>query len=105
MVEIRRRSRRVKELEGEIGDLVEARAPGLLELEGCGPLTAARLIAETAGAARFASDARRCHAPAREFLARKQAEGKSRREALRCPRTRSTLRGTCRAADHRDGLT
>jgi transposase len=126
VVEIRRRSRRVTELEREIAALVEARAPELLGLEGCGPLTAARLIAETAGAGRLSSDAKfarlagvapipassgdrsrhrldrggnrrlncalhriavtqgRCHVPAREFLARKQAEGKSRREALRC---------------------
>jgi transposase len=126
VTEIRRRTRRVTELGREIAALVEARAPGLLGMEGCGPLTAARLIAETGGAARFSSDAKfarlagvapipassgnrtrhrldrggnrrlncalhriavtqgRCHAPAREFLARKQAEGKSRREALRC---------------------
>lgn len=126
LTEIRRRSRRVKELEREIGALVRAQAPELLELEGCGALTAAKLIAETAGAERLASDAKfarlagvapipassgtrvrhrldrggnrqlncalhriavtqgRCHAPAREFLARKQAEGKSRIEALRC---------------------
>jgi transposase len=126
VVEIRRRTRRAAGLGREIAALVEARAPGLLELEGCGALTAARLIAETAGAARLASDAKfarlagvapipassgqrtrhrldrggnrrlncalhriavtqgRCHAPAREFLARKQAEGKSRMEALRC---------------------
>ena len=126
VVEIRRRTRRVVGLGREIGALVEARAPGLLELEGCGPLTAAKLIAETAGAGRLASDSKfarlagvapipassgsrvrhrldrggnrqlncalhriavtqgRCHAPAREFLARKQAEGKSRIEALRC---------------------
>jgi transposase len=124
--EIRRRTRRIKELDREIAALVEEQAPALLELEGCGPLTAARLIAETAGAGRFTSDAKfarlagvapipassgdrtrhrldrggnrrlncalhriavtqgRCHAPARDFLARKQAEGKSRREALRC---------------------
>jgi len=126
VVEIRRRTRRVTELGREIAALVEARAPELLGMEGCGPLTAARLIAETGGAARFSSDAKfarlagvapipassgnrtrhrldrggnrrlncalhriavtqgRCHAPAQEFLARKQAEGKSRREALRC---------------------
>jgi transposase len=126
VVEIRRRTRRIKELGREIAALVEARAPGLLALEGCGPLTAARLIAETAGAGRLASDSKfarlagvapipassgdhtrhrldrggnrrlncalhriavtqgRHHPPAREFLARKQAEGKSRREALRC---------------------
>jgi transposase len=124
--EIRRRTRRVRELEGEIGALVKDIAPELLELEGCGPLTAAKLIAETAGAERLGSDAKfarlagvapipassgkrirhrldrggnrqlncalhriavsqgRVHPPAREFLAKKQAEGKSRMEALRC---------------------
>jgi transposase len=126
VVEIRRRSRRAAALEAEITALVDRQAPALLELEGCGALTAAKLIAETAGAARFASDAKfarlagvapipassgrrtrqrldrggnrqlncalhriavcqgRVHPPAQEFLERKQAEGKSRREALRC---------------------
>ena len=124
--EIRRRTRRTAELEREIGALVKAQAPELLDLEGCGALTAAKLIAETAGAERLGSDAKfarlagvapipassgnrvrhrldrggnrqlncalhriavtqgRIHPPAREFLARKQAEGKSRMEALRC---------------------
>ena len=124
--EIRRRSRRAKELERELGALVKAQAPELLGLEGCGALTAAKLIAETAGAKRLCSDAKfarlagvapipassgnrvrhrldrggnrqlncalhriavtqgRIHPPAREFLAKKQAEGKSRIEALRC---------------------
>jgi len=123
---IRERSKRASELEREIGAMVRAQAPQLLELPGCGALTAAKLIAETAGAARFASDAKlarlagiapipassgnrtrlrldrggnrqlncavhriavtqsRIHAPARECLARKRAEGKSNREALRC---------------------
>jgi transposase len=123
---VRERSRRATELEREIGALARAQAPQLLELPGCGPLTAAKLVAETAGVERFASDAKlarlagvapipassgrrdrhrldrggnrqlncalhriavtqgRTHAPAREFLARKQAEGKSRMEALRC---------------------
>lgn len=123
---IRERSKRAKELEREIGTMVRAQAPQLLELPGCGALTAAKLIAETAGAARFASDAKlarlagiapipassgnrtrlrldrggnrrlncavhriavtqsRIHAPAKEFLARKRAEGKTNREALRC---------------------
>ena len=126
VVEIRRRTRRAVQLEAEIAVLVEAQAPALLELEGCGVLIAARLVAETAGAGRFESDAKfarlagvapipassgkrtrhrldrggnrrlncalhriavcqgRVHPPAREFLERKQAEGKSRREALRC---------------------
>ena len=124
--EIRRRARRAAELEREIAARVKEQAPALLELEGCGVLTAAKLVAETAGAARLASDAKfarlagvapvpassgkrvryrldrggnrqlncalhriavcqgRVYPPAREFLARKQAEGKSRREALRC---------------------
>lgn len=124
--EIRRRTRRTAELEREIAILVKARAPQLLTLEGCGALTAAKLLAETAGAERFSSDAKlarlagvapipassgnrtrhrldrggnrqlncalhriavtqgRVHPPARAYLARKQAEGKSRREALRC---------------------
>jgi transposase len=124
--EIRRRTRRAAELEREIGALVKAQAPELLGLQGCGALTAAKLIAETAGAERLASDAKfarlagvapipassgkrvrhrldrggnrqlncalhriavtqgRIHPPAREFLSKKQAEGKSRMEALRC---------------------
>lgn len=123
---IRDRTRRASELEREIGAMVRAQAPRLLELPGCGSLTAAKLIAETAGASRFASDAKlarlagiapipassgnrtrlrldrggnrqlncavhriavtqsRVHVPAKEFLARKRAEGKSTREALRC---------------------
>jgi transposase len=126
LLEIRRRTRRAAELEREIGALVKAQAPELLDLKGCGPLTAAKLIAETAGAGRLSSDSKfarlagvapipassgmrtrhrldrggnrqlncalhriavtqgRWHAPAREYLAKKQAEGKSRIEALRC---------------------
>ncbi len=116
----------MKELERELEGLVSDQAPQLLELEGCGTMTAAKLIAETAGARRLSSDAKfarlagvapipassgkrtrhrldrggnrqlNCalhriaviqgqkHEPARAFLAKKQAEGKSRREALRC---------------------
>jgi transposase len=123
---IRERTRRIRALELEITELVATEAPELLRLPGCGALTAAKLVAETAGVERFASDAKlariagvapipassgnrqrhrldrggnrqlncalhriavtqgRVHPPAREFLARKQAEGKSRIEALRC---------------------
>jgi len=123
---IRDRTKRAAELEREIARMARAQAPQLLELPGCGPLTAAKLLAETAGVARFASDAKlarlagvapipassgnrtrlrldrggnrqlncavhriavtqsRVHAPAKDFLARKRAEGKSTREALRC---------------------
>ncbi len=119
-------SRDIKALEAELAELVGRHAGPLLELPGCGTLTAAKLIAEIAGVERFSSDAKlaklagvapldassgkqqrhrlnrkgnrqlncalhrlavtqgRAHGPARAFLAAKQAEGKSRREALRC---------------------
>lgn len=48
---------RVKELERQIARLVPPLAPSLLDLEGCGPLTAAKLIGETAGMNRFRSRA------------------------------------------------
>jgi transposase len=126
LLAIRQRTRRSAELEREIGALVRTQAPGLLQLPGCGTLTAAKLLAETAGVQRFSSDAKlarlagvapipassgkrdrhrldrggnrqlncalhriavtqgRVHPPARAYLARKQAEGKARMEALRC---------------------
>ena len=119
-------SRRADELEREIATLVRAHAPALLELPGCGVLTAAKLLGETAGAERFSSDAKlamhagaaplpassgarqrhrlnrsgnrqlncalhriavtqgRWHTPAKEYLERKERDGHSRREALRC---------------------
>jgi transposase len=119
-------SRRARELERELTLLVSAHAPALLELPGCGVLTAAKLVGETGGAERFASEAQlamhagaaplpassgsrqrhrlnrsgnrqlncalhriavtqgRWHPPARRYLARKESEGHSRREALRC---------------------
>jgi len=117
---------RANELERELAALVASQAPALLELPGCGTLTAAKLIAEAANIARFDSDAAfalhggvapleassgrkqrhrlnpfgnrqlncalhriavtqgRGHGPARDYLARKEGEGKSRKEALRC---------------------
>ncbi len=105
---------------------MRVQAPQLLDLPGCGVLTAAKLVAETAGQGASTSDAKlarlagvapipassgkrvryrldrggnrqlncalhriavtqgRVHPPAREYLARKQAEGKSRIEAIRC---------------------
>jgi transposase len=123
---LRSLAREIKEAEDELGALVRAQAPELLELPGCGTLSAAKLIAEVAGARRFSSDAKlamlagaapldassgrqqrhrlnrrgnrqlnlalhriavtqaRLHPPARAYLERKRAEGKSRREALRC---------------------
>jgi transposase len=40
-------------LEREITGLVAAQAPTLLALDGCGPLTAAKIVGETAGIGRF----------------------------------------------------
>lgn len=119
-------SRRVSELEHELRGLVETHAAALLELPGCGVLTAAKLIGETAGVERFASDSKlamhagaaplpassgarqrhrlnrsgnrqlncalhrmaitqgRWHPPAKLYLERKEREGHSRKEALRC---------------------
>ncbi len=48
---------RINALEREITELVRAQAPQLLALPGCGPLTAARLVGETANPARFRSGA------------------------------------------------
>ena len=119
-------TRHARELEREIAALVAEQAPQLLDQPGCGPLTAAKLVGEIAGADRFSSDAKLARAagvapiPAssgktdrhrldrggnrqlncalhrwavtagrvdpqtRTYLARKQAEGKTRMEALRC---------------------
>jgi transposase len=123
---IRELTRTINELETELRPLIAAHNPGLLELNGCGTLSAATLIGHTAGAQRFPSDGHfarqagaapipassgrrqrhrlnpggdrqlnaalhriavcqgRHHPPAIAYLARKQAEGKTRREALRC---------------------
>jgi transposase len=124
--EQKRLLRRSRELERELTALVKAKNPQLLEIPGCGPLTAAKLIAQTAGAERFPSEShfarlagvapipvssgrkdrhrldrggdrqlncalhriavtqKRVHEPAKHYLAAKQAEGKTKREALRC---------------------
>lgn len=122
---IRASVKRTKELEREIAELVEAKAPALLQIPGCGALTAAKILAETSGA-QLSSDAKLARlagvAPipassgrrdrqrldrggnrqlncalhriaitqgqvddrAKAYLAKKQAEGKSRLESLRC---------------------
>jgi transposase len=114
------------ELERELSELVKSQAGALLELRGCATLTAAKIVAEVAGAERFATEAKlakhagsaplpassgqrrrhrlnrsgnrqlncalhriavtqkRVHPPAIAYLQRKEAEGKSSREALRC---------------------
>jgi transposase len=124
--QIAARSTRIRELEAELAALVGSYAPQLLAERGCGPLTAAKLIGEIAGADRFATDAKLARTsgsapiPASSgntnrhrldrggnrqlncalhrlalnkahwdpetaaYLERRQAEGKSRKEALRC---------------------
>jgi transposase len=56
--QITARTTRIRELESELAALVESYAPQLLAERGCGPLTAAKLIGEIAGADRFATDAK-----------------------------------------------
>jgi transposase len=54
---IRQATRRIRQLEREIADLIELEAPQLLAEVGRGPLTAAKLVGEIAGADRFRTDA------------------------------------------------
>jgi transposase len=119
-------TRMIVELDRELESLSAQMAPALLELPGCGGLTAAKLLAEIGPIERFHTDAQlarhggvapleassgrtqrhrldrggnrqlncalhriaitqgRVHPPARAYLERKQSEGKSRREAVRC---------------------
>jgi transposase len=119
-------TREAEALKRELRDLVLEHRPELLAETGCGPLCAAILIGQTAGAQRFATDARfarmagvapipassgqrdrhrlhmggnrqlnralrviaitrgRIDPTTRAYLARKEAEGKSRIEAMRC---------------------
>jgi transposase len=121
-----RASERINLLEREIAKIAQEQAPELVGLPGCGPLTAAKLVAEVAGICRFARPAKlaryagvapvpvssgarvrhrldrtgnrqlncalhriaitqaRIHPPAREYLDRRLAEGKTDREARRC---------------------
>ena len=57
LVRVRELSVAIDTLEREISGLVADQAPTLLALEGCGPLTAAKLLGETAGVGRFRSAA------------------------------------------------
>ena len=119
-------TREIVALDRVLHDRTRTLAPRLLELAGCGPLSAAKLLCEIGPIDRFRSDAQlarhagvapldarsgkhqrhrldrggnrqlncalhriavtqgRVHAPARAYLERKQNEGKTRREAIRC---------------------
>jgi transposase len=123
---LRELTRACSRLETELGRLVRQRAPQLLALHGCGALTAAKILAETAGVERFRGEAQfarhagvapipassgrhqrhrldrggnrqlncalhriavvqgRSPGQAANYLASREAEGKSRIEALRC---------------------
>ncbi len=122
----RRLTRTILALDRELEARIARAAPRLLDLPGCGALSAAKLLGEIGPIERFDTDAQlarhagvapleassgkhrrhrldrggnrqlncalhriaitqgRVHAPARAYLERKQSEGKSRREALRC---------------------
>lgn len=119
-------TRAIDELNQELEQRAAALAPALLELPGCGAITAAKLLAEIGPISRFKTDAQLArhsgvaplqassgrlqrhrldrggnrqlnaalyriaitqsshHPAARAYLERKQAEGKTRREAIRC---------------------
>ena len=119
-------TRSITDLDRELQTHTQMLAPRLLQLVGCGALSAAKLLCEIGPVDRFRSDAQlarhagvapldassgkhqrhrldrggnrqlncalhriaitqgRVHAPARAYLERKQNEGKSRREAIRC---------------------
>jgi transposase len=57
LTDIRALTRRINGLEKELAALVRAQAAQLLTLPGCGVLTAAKLLGETANPARFRSEA------------------------------------------------
>ena len=57
LARVRELSGAIDALEREIAHLVAELAPALLALPGCGPLTAAKLVGETAGIERFRSTA------------------------------------------------
>lgn len=54
----RRLTARIDALEREIARMAEAQAPELVAIAGCGPLTAAKVVAEVAGIARFENPAK-----------------------------------------------
>ncbi len=53
VAQVRAQTERINALEREIGTLAVQLAPSLLALAGCGALTAAKLVGETAGVRRF----------------------------------------------------
>ena len=116
---------RTNELERRIDALVRAHSPALLQIPGCGVLTAAKIVSEAAQVSRFPSEGHfaryagtapipassgnrfrqrfnrrgnrqlntaihrigvtqlRIHEPAKDYVAKKRAEGKTKTEAIR----------------------
>jgi transposase len=125
VIRCRAMNKTISELDDELDQRAHQIAPALLEVPGCGALTAAKLLAEIGPVDRFKTDAQlarhsgvaplqassgkvqrhrldrggnrqlnaalyriaitqaRYHPDARAYLERKQAEGKTRREAIR----------------------
>jgi transposase len=123
---LRELTQAINQRERDITELVATIAPQLLAEPGFGPLIAAKLVGEIAGAQRFATPAKlaraagvapipassgnsvrqrldsggnrqinaalhrvivtraRCHPQTRDYIARRRAEGKTTREAIRC---------------------
>jgi transposase len=57
VADIRALTERANALERELAERMKSIAPRLLALPGCGPLTAAKIVGETANASRFRSEA------------------------------------------------
>ena len=131
---IRELSQTIKALEAEIAEPGRPDRPPPAPEPGFGPLTAAKLVGEIAGAERFTTDAKlaraagvapipvssgktnrhrldrggnrqinatihriavtrlRCHPETQDYIARKRAEGKSTKDAIRCLKRHLTRR-------------
>lgn len=135
LLRIRALNRDINDYARELDTLARQQAPDLIaSMPGCGPLTAAKIVGETAGIDRFRSEScfaraagtapvpvwsgrsdrhkldrggnrqlnlaihriaiyqARATPEARAYLDRKQAEGKTRREAIRCLKRHITRR-------------
>ena len=91
----------------EIGGLVSVMAPAMLALPGCGPLTAAKIVGETAGVDRFKSKVPYVTAATpREFVDtedRHQPDGRIRQSADPAQQRRPAERHTQRGGQSRAG--
>ena len=88
---IRELSQAIKALEADIAQLVATIAPQLLSEPGFGPLTAAKLVGEIAGAQRFATSAK---------LARAAGSRRSRPARATPVASASTRAPTARSTPH-----